>query len=50
MSLPEKPTCNCREPHETLGIPSSYTHQHFRVKYYFELIAKKTGRLGKSER
>lgn len=50
MTLPEKQACDCRHPHEPFGIPSSYTHQHFRTSYRVELVAKKTGRLAKSEK
>lgn len=50
MILPEKQACDCRYPHEPFGIPSSYTHQHFRTSYRVELVAKKTGRLAKSEK
>lgn len=48
MQLPTRQTCSCRDDPRT--IPSSFNHLHFRIAYKVELVAKKSGRFGTSEK
>ncbi|GAA5926474.1 hypothetical protein JCM1841_001731 [Sporobolomyces salmonicolor] len=48
LILPGDSTCGCRD--DPFPLPSSMTHQHFRTSYRLELIAKKTSKLGATEK
>ncbi|GAA5875861.1 hypothetical protein JCM1840_002957 [Sporobolomyces johnsonii] len=48
VTLPGEPTCDCRD--DPFPLPSSLAHQQFRTSYRLELIAKKTGKLGATEK
>ncbi|GAA5958788.1 hypothetical protein JCM21900_004763 [Sporobolomyces salmonicolor] len=48
LILPGDSTCGCRD--DPFPLPGSMTHQHFRTSYRLELIAKKTGKLGATEK